>query len=408
MCFSKRNYITQETLSQKAQEIVSLKQAHEIQIGLAGAHEIQTLWESITGLQAQNTEEKLTNSHIQACLVALQTEIAAVTHERNQLKSRVPPEGGTLDLQHTVTKLREQYEQKQGCVTALEQEVASLIRERDSLKGSLENEPLTSQIEQLRAECDRYKDELHAQSAGRYFLSSRKNRTLSRVNVNAEMSYARKIFPSYRLADPVARSSFRNQHPPKLSQSHSPPGPSQSSNSPGPSQPDSCPDTSHPSNYCPGSDNTNKTGTNGQRLPTESPSRTPYRAPWQKDRFSPFLIRPDHDSSDSDNDDCEQLQQKSSQKKGKGWATYSSKSDFSSQSSSDEESASDADVDNNGMPIESNVSHVAKRYAQKGTCSSWSHSAQRNQKLSRRIIRETLGGHKNYQLFVCPSVSDAR
>lgn len=72
--------------------------------------------------------------------MTLQTEIAAVTHERNQLKSRVPPEGGTLALQHTVTKLREQYEQKQGRVTALEQEVASLIRERDSLKVRLQYE----------------------------------------------------------------------------------------------------------------------------------------------------------------------------------------------------------------------------------------------------------------------------
>ncbi|KAJ4466225.1 hypothetical protein C8R41DRAFT_926215 [Lentinula lateritia] len=86
-----------------------------------------------------------------------------------------------------------------------------------------------------------------------------------------------------------------------------------------------------------------------------------------------------------------------------------SESDVSSKSSSsDGDSASD--VDANGTPVESGVSRVAKAYAQKGIRSSWSRSAQRNQlnKLARRIIRETLGGRKNYQLFVCPSVSDGR
>ncbi|KAJ3853540.1 hypothetical protein EV368DRAFT_81491 [Lentinula lateritia] len=423
-------YKLQETLSQQAQEIVLLKQVHEIEIGSAGAHEIQILRESLTKVQAQNVEEKLTNSHIQACLAALQNEIAALTHERNELKSRVPPEGGTSDFQHTITKLHEQCNQKQGRVAALEQEIAGLIRERDSLKESSENGPLISQIEELRAERNRYKDELHAQSAGRYFLSSRKNRTLSRVNVNAEMGYARKIFPSYRLVDPL---TIQSNSPPRPSQSNSPPRPSQSNQSnspPGPSQSYSSPGPSrsnhsgpsHPSsshrpgfadamgmnNHSTRSSNTNKTESNGQRLQPETPSRTPYRAPWQKDRFSPFLMRPDHDTSDSDNDDCEQ--RKSSRKKGKRRATSFTESESSSQSSSDEESASDADVDADGIPIESGISQVAKRYSQKGTRSSWSRSAQRNQvnKLLRRIIRKTLGGSKNYQLFVRPGVSDAR
>ncbi|KAJ4470716.1 hypothetical protein C8R41DRAFT_870691 [Lentinula lateritia] len=52
-------------------------------------------------------------------------------------------------------------------------------------------------------------------------------------------------------------------------------------------------------------------------------------------------------------------------------------------------------VDADGTPVEDGVSRVAKAYAQKG-------------KLARRIMRETLGGRKNYQLFICPSVSDAR
>lgn len=43
MCFSKRNYFTQETLSQKAQEIVSLKQAHEIQVKCFSHHNVISL-----------------------------------------------------------------------------------------------------------------------------------------------------------------------------------------------------------------------------------------------------------------------------------------------------------------------------------------------------------------------------
>ncbi|KAJ4466226.1 hypothetical protein C8R41DRAFT_871689 [Lentinula lateritia] len=190
-------YLLTAKLQEKAQELVLLKQSYETEREtgqLTEAQELQPLRESLAKLQAQHAEDKAANSFARASILRLQSEIETVTRERD---SQVLANDSVSNLQDTITKLREQYEQealshsqKQGRVTALEQQESS------------ENGPLLSQIEKLKEERDKYKDELNAQSAGHHFLSSRKNRTLSRANVNAKMRYAKKMFPSYKLVDP--------------------------------------------------------------------------------------------------------------------------------------------------------------------------------------------------------------
>ncbi|KAJ3911192.1 hypothetical protein F5877DRAFT_73380, partial [Lentinula edodes] len=185
-------YHLQAKLQEKVREIVFLKQSYETEKEtgqFAEAQEIQPLRDSLAKLQAQHEEDKLANSSAQTRLLTLESQIAIITRERDELNRRVLANGNVSNLEDTITKLREQYErealslsQKQGRVTALEQQVADLIWERDFIKESSENGPLISQIEKLKAERDRYKDELDSQSAGHHFLSSRKNRTLSRAN----------------------------------------------------------------------------------------------------------------------------------------------------------------------------------------------------------------------------------
>ncbi|KAJ3927724.1 MAG: hypothetical protein NXY57DRAFT_978229 [Lentinula lateritia] len=285
-------YQLQGKLIEKAQEIVSIKQCYETE-------ELQALRGSLAELQAQHAAEKFAKSSAQARLAALQNEIATVTHERDELNSRVLADQGILGLQDNLAKLRR--------VTSLEQEVENLKQERDCLKESSENATLLSQIEELRAERDRHKDEFNAQSAGRQFLSSHKNCTLSRANVNAEMRYAKKLFPSYRLADPVAQSSASSS--------------SQSASSPGSAKA-----------------NSNESNSQQHQDTSSSRSHLTYRAPWQKDRFSPFLVQSGHESSDSDNDN---EQRKSSHKKKRCRISTSALEFSSKSSSSDAESCRD-------------------------------------------------------------------
>ncbi|KAJ3924441.1 MAG: hypothetical protein NXY57DRAFT_1044937, partial [Lentinula lateritia] len=337
---------------------------------------------TVTKLREQHNQETLVNTNKQARITSLQQIVENLTQECNSLKQshtnshqnnqlealelesnnlKVPLSSRTQNKERTlradVAKFRELYKQEvlttsqhQLRIKLLEQDLSNLTRQNDAMKlmelqasssqtsrdPDADVERLRAQIALLESERDHYKSEFRAQSAGQafgYTLSGR-NRTLSHVNVNAEIHHMKKQYPTYKLGQPLHTST-----------SDATPATGASSSTSGPS--------SNPTN---GGSSTSEVPAQGQPATKDSrgSKHKGPRGPWVSQRPSPYVNRRNFAESDSDPDDAPHDFQR---KKGKQRATtIESGSEESEESSSDDDSS-----DSEDELIESDVSHTAAR-----------------------------------------------
>ncbi|KAJ3808961.1 hypothetical protein F5876DRAFT_66865 [Lentinula aff. lateritia] len=440
---------SKNNLSTKVRQLQELEAASQSSLSV----KITELESTVLKLSEQYNQESLANTSKQAHITSLQQVIENLTHECNLLKQKHtnPHQNSRIEalelesnnlkdkecmLRDDVTRFRGLYEQqvltasqRQSRINSLEQDFSNLKKQHDAMKLKASSnetlrsqdpdiESLRAQITQLESERDHYKSEFRAQSAGQafgYTLNGR-NRTLSHVNINAEIRHMKKQYPMYKLGQPLntpatglpnSASGPSNSTSGATGPSNSTSGTTGPSNSTsgttGPSN--STSGTTEPSNSTSGPTGDSPCGGSSSSGPTAEgqPAMNDYRGSRHKGPRGPWVNRRSFADSDSDPDNATHTFQR---KKGKQRATtVESDSEDSEETSSEDESS-----DSEGDVIESDVSHTAARYRRKGVKLHWPVEKQKQElnKLGRAILHEALGVQRNYKAFIHPGVSEER